>query len=62
METPTASDCYRFVLSNPTVDVCMMGARNIQQMRENLDILDQGPLSEDETDRMVRIGNYIYSH
>ncbi|MCP5103728.1 MAG: aldo/keto reductase, partial [bacterium] len=39
---PTAADCYRFVLSHPGVDVCMMGAKNLDQMRENLAVLDQG--------------------
>ena len=58
--TPTAQDCYRFVLSNPNVDICMMGAKNLQQMRENLDVLDKGPLSSEEMDRMIRIGDFIY--
>ena len=57
---PTAIDCYRFVLSNPAVDVCMMGARSKEQMRENLKILDQGPMTKTELDRMRRIGDYIH--
>jgi predicted aldo/keto reductase-like oxidoreductase len=56
---PTAADCYRFVLSNPSVDVCMMGARSIEQMRENLKTLDQGPMTEEELNRMRRIGDYV---
>jgi aryl-alcohol dehydrogenase-like predicted oxidoreductase len=56
----TALDCYRFVLSHPAVDVCMMGARNLKQMQENLEILDKGPMSEEELDRMRRIGDHIY--
>lgn len=57
---PTAVDCYRFVLSNPAVDVCMMGVRSIEQMRENLKTLDQGPMTEEELKRMRRIGDYIH--
>jgi predicted aldo/keto reductase-like oxidoreductase len=57
---PTAADCYRFVLSNPGVDVCMTGARTIDQMRENLGVLEQGPMSDEELARMRRIGDYIY--
>jgi aryl-alcohol dehydrogenase-like predicted oxidoreductase len=57
---PTAVDCYRFVLTNSSVDVCMMGARNIEQMRENLKTLNQGPMAEEELKRMRRIGDYIY--
>ena len=40
---PAAADCYRFVLSNPAVDVCMTGAKTVEQMRENLAVLDSGP-------------------
>lgn len=55
-----ASDCYRFVLSNPSVDVCMMGARNISQMRENLEILQQNPLTAEEMKRIRSIGSYVH--
>jgi len=56
---PTAPDCYRFVLSHPAVDVCMSGPKTAEQMRENLSVLDGGPLGEDELARMHRIGDYI---
>ena len=56
----TAVDCYRFVLSNPSVQVCMMGAKNIQQMRENLTVLDKGPMRAEELDRLRRIGDHVY--
>jgi len=57
---PTAPDCYRFVLSHPAVDVCMSGAKTVEQMRENLSILDGGPMGEDELVRMRRIGDRVY--
>ena len=56
----TAVDCYRFVLSNPHVHVCMMGAKNIQQMRENMAVLDQGPMTADELNRVRRIGDHVH--
>ena len=56
----SAKDCYRFVLSNPAVDVCMTGARNLEMMRENLETLESGPLSPEETERVRRIGDFIY--
>jgi aryl-alcohol dehydrogenase-like predicted oxidoreductase len=56
----SAMDCYRFVLSNPAVDVCMTGARTLEMMRENLKTLDSGPLSEVEMARIRRIGDHIY--
>jgi predicted aldo/keto reductase-like oxidoreductase len=59
-KAPTAVECYRFVLSHPAVDVCMSGPRTMEQMRQNLAILEQGPMSDDELARMRRIGDYIY--
>ena len=56
---PSASDCYRFVLSHPSVDVCMTGPRNLRQMQEALRTLDLGPLGEEEQERMRRIGDYL---
>ena len=56
----TAMDCYRYVLSNPSVDVCMMGAKNLEQMRENLKTLDQGPMKEAELKRIRKIGDYVH--
>lgn len=55
-----AADAYRFVLSSPAVDVCMSGARTVGQMRENLSLLDGGPMTEDELERARRIGDFIY--
>ncbi len=57
---PTAVECYRFVLSNPAVDVCMAGSKTAAQMKQNLAILEQGPMSDDELSRMRRIGDHIY--
>ena len=56
----TASDCYRFVLTNPSVDICMMGARNPEEMKENLMTLDLGPMPEDALTRMRKIGDHIH--
>lgn len=56
----TAADCYRFVLSHPAVDVCMMGAKDIGQMRENLAVLDQGPLTGEEMERVRMVGKLVY--
>jgi aryl-alcohol dehydrogenase-like predicted oxidoreductase len=56
----TASDCYRFVLFHPKVNVCMMGTRTQAMMKENLRTLEMGPLSADEMARIRRIGDHIY--
>jgi predicted aldo/keto reductase-like oxidoreductase len=59
-KAPTAGECYRFVLSHPAVDVCMIGPRTIDQMRENLRVLEQGRMTDDELARMRRIGDHMY--
>lgn len=56
----SAKDCYRFVLSNPAVDVCMTGARSHEMMKENLQTLDSEPLSPEEMERIRRIGDHVY--
>ena len=55
-KVPTASDCYRFVLSRPEVDVCMTGPANAAQMEEALGALAQGSMSEAELAWMRRVG------
>jgi len=57
---PTAADCYRFVLSHPAVDVCMSGAKTIDEMRQNLALLETGPMTGAELERMRRIGDFVY--
>jgi aryl-alcohol dehydrogenase-like predicted oxidoreductase len=59
---PSGSDCYRFVLSHPSVDVCMCGPRNRDQMEEALRTLDLGPLDDQEMERMQRIGDHLHAH
>jgi aryl-alcohol dehydrogenase-like predicted oxidoreductase len=54
--TMTAGDCYRFQLSNPHVDLALMGPASRQQLDENLNALDKGPLSAEETAWMREYG------
>ncbi len=56
----TAADCYRFVLSNPQVDVCMTGPANADQLTHAITALDLGPLSPAEMDRARRLGDFIH--
>ncbi len=56
----TASECYRFVLSNPHVDLCMMGPASEAQMVEGLTALTRGPLSDKEMERIRKIGDYVH--
>ena len=56
----TAGDCYRFQLSNPHVDLALTGPANAEQLRENLDALEKGPLSEDEAKWMRAFGHAVH--
>ncbi len=56
----TASDCYRFVLSHPNVDLCIMGPKTEEQMLGGLETLEKGPLSEAEMERVRKIGDYVH--
>jgi aryl-alcohol dehydrogenase-like predicted oxidoreductase len=56
----TASDCYRFVLSNPNVDLSLFAPNSEAQMLEGLQALEKGPLSEEEMARTRRIGAFIH--
>lgn len=56
----TAGECYRFVLSNPHVDVCLTGPSTREEMHSNLAVLNQGPLTHNEEERIRRIGTYVY--
>jgi aryl-alcohol dehydrogenase-like predicted oxidoreductase len=59
---PNACDCYRFVLTNPAVDVCLCGPKNMDQMLAALPALELGPLDEKDMERMRRIGDYVHGH
>jgi aryl-alcohol dehydrogenase-like predicted oxidoreductase len=55
--TPTASDCYRFVLTRPEVDICLTGPANAAHMDEALKALRLGPMNENELAWMRRVGH-----
>jgi aryl-alcohol dehydrogenase-like predicted oxidoreductase len=58
--TPTGTDCYRFAISNPNVDLCLAGPDNAEHMRQALEALELGPMDAQELDWMRKVGDYIY--
>ncbi len=60
-KVPTAGDCYRFVLSNPDVHVCLTAPRNLRQFEENIKEIQDGPLSPDDMEFMRRFGDVVYN-
>ena len=57
---PTAADCYRFVLSNPSVDVAITGPKNDQEMEMAASVLTKSRMDADEMARMRRIGSHVH--
>jgi aryl-alcohol dehydrogenase-like predicted oxidoreductase len=58
----SGTDCYRFVMSHPAVDVCMSGPKNLEEMRQALKALQLGPMSDDELKRAQRIGDHVHAN
>lgn len=56
---PRASDCYRFALSNPNVDVCLAGPANAAQLDEALVAVERGPMEDEELAWMRRVGSHV---
>ena len=55
-----ASDCYRFSLSDPRVDMVLCGPSNDRQMEEASAALALGPLSAEEMARAKWIGDHMH--
>jgi aryl-alcohol dehydrogenase-like predicted oxidoreductase len=58
-KVPSGTDCYRFVLTRPELDVCMAGPANAAQMDQALEALRLGPMTEDELAWMRRVGRAV---
>lgn len=58
--TPTGTDCYRFALSAPEVDVAIAGPSTEDELRQALRALELGPMREDELAFMRRVGDHIH--
>jgi len=56
---PTAGMCYRFVLSNPHVHVCLTAPTSVEQLEENLTALEAGPLDEEELGFLRTYGDEV---
>jgi len=59
-DVPTAGHCYRFCLGNPRVNVVLTGPKTAEQLKENIEALDQGPLTEKEMAWMREFGKVVH--
>jgi predicted aldo/keto reductase-like oxidoreductase len=58
--TPTGGDCYRFVLTQPDVDVCLTGPASAHHVDDALEGLRRGPMTGEELEWMRRVGRAVY--
>jgi len=58
--TPTAADCYRFVLSNSDIDVCLTGPANDAQAQAAFEAMRKGPMNDAEMAWMRRVGAAVH--
>lgn len=56
----SATECYRFVLSHPDVDLCICGPSNAAQLDQAVQALDAGPLADEELARCRRLGDHVH--
>ena len=60
-KAPRPVDLYRYVLSNPNVDMVLTAPQTMQQLEENLSTLEMGPVSEEERAWLERIGDHVHA-
>jgi aryl-alcohol dehydrogenase-like predicted oxidoreductase len=56
----SAGDCFRFCLTNPYVDVVVSAPKTAAEMRENMQAITRGPLSDEEMARMRALGKAVH--
>jgi len=58
---PTPVDLYRYVLTNPHVNMVLTAPENLQQMKDNLTTLDSEPVSAEEKSWLEKIGDHVHA-
>ncbi len=58
--TPSPVDLYRYVLSNPNIQMVLTAPETFEQLKENVKTLESGPVTDEEREWLERIGNHVY--
>jgi len=58
---PTPGECYRFVLSNPHVNVCLSAPRSRKELEGSLSAIPAGPLGEEDMQFMRTFGDAVHA-
>ncbi len=56
---PPPGMCYRFVMSNPAVGMCLMAPGSLREFEENLAEIRRGPLDDDDLAFMRTFGDAV---
>ena len=59
-KTPTATDCYRYALSNDAISLALTSPQTLAELEENLAVLDRFQLTETEKTLWQAYGDLIY--
>jgi aryl-alcohol dehydrogenase-like predicted oxidoreductase len=57
---PTASDCYRYCLAQPPVQVVLTAPRSLAELEQNLKVLELPPMSKQERGQWQRFGDLVH--
>ena len=61
VEPPSPVAHYRYVLSNPNIDMVLTAPSTFEQLQENLRILESGPVSDEERHVLERTGDHVHT-
>jgi len=59
--TPAPVDLYRYVLSNPNIQMVLTAPETFAQLEENLTTLESDPVSEEERKWLEAIGDHVHA-
>ena len=58
--TPSPVDLYRYVLTNPHIQMVLTAPETFEQLKENLKTLETGPVTDEEKQWLERIGDHVH--
>ena len=61
VETPTPVHLYRYVLSNPHIQMVLTAPETFEQLKEDLKTLEAGPVADEERKWLEKIGDHVHA-
>jgi aryl-alcohol dehydrogenase-like predicted oxidoreductase len=58
---PTASDCYRYCLAQPSVHLVLTAPRSLEELEQNLDVIGSPTMSKQERAKWEHFGDLVYA-